>query len=306
MKFSSSLELIGNTPLLNITSFFPYAQLHDINIWIKLERFNLGGSIKDRVALNMIQKALENRTINHNTHIIEPTSGNTGIGLAIVCANYGLKLTLVMPESMSIERRILAQAYGAQLELTPAAKGMQGAINRAQEMSSQISNSWIPQQFNNSDNPQSHRSTADEIISDLPQLDYFISAVGTGGNISGCGKYLRQHFPQLQIYAVEPASSAVLNGKQTGAHKIQGIGAGFIPQNLDQKLLTGTITVSDQDAFTMTQQFTKETGVLVGISTGAVLQAIKQQLPHIKDNSTLLTINYDTGERYLSVDNLFT
>jgi cysteine synthase A len=207
---------------------------------------------------------------------------------------------------MSIERRILAQAYGAQLELTPAQEGMQGAIKKAQELSTQISNSWIPQQFDNSDNPDSHQATVDEILNDLQQIDYLISAVGSGGNISGCGKYLRQHFPQLKIYAVEPTSSAVISGKQAGAHKIQGIGAGFIPQNLDQKLLTGTITVSDQDAFTMTQQFTKETGVLVGISTGAVLQAIKQQLPHIKDNSTLLTINYDTGERYLSVDNLFT
>ena len=305
MKFSSPLELIGNTPLLNISSFFPLAIQRDINIWIKLERFNLGGSLKDRVALNMIEQAIKRGDIDSSTHIIEPTSGNTGIGLAIVCSLKKLKLTLVMPESMSIERRTLLKAYGAQIVLTPKELGMQGAIDKANELVERSDKSWMPNQFSNSDNPEAHKQTAQEIMNDLPTLDHFITGVGTGGNISGGGKYLKQHYPNLKIHAVEPLNSAVLSGQDAGAHKIQGIGAGFIPMVLNQDLIDNIITVTDQAAYAMAQNFTKQFGILVGISTGASLQAIKQQLPTIAQATTILTINYDTGERYLSVDNLY-
>lgn len=306
MKFSSPLELIGQTPLLNISSFFKVAAEKNITIWMKMERFNLGGSIKDRIALNMIEDAKKKNLIDDNTHIIEPTSGNTGIGLAIVAAVQGYKLTLVMPDSMSIERRKLLSAYGANLVLTPKADGMKGAIAKAQKLANTEKNSWIPNQFENPANPEAHEQTTNEIIKDLgTDIDYLITAVGTGGHITGCGSILKKQIPHIEIFAVEPDTSAVLSGEAPGPHTIQGIGAGFIPAIMDQCLLDGVIKVSAEHAFAATTKFTRQQGVLVGISTGATLKAIEQKLPDLKDNSTLLTFNYDTGERYLSIDGLF-
>lgn len=306
MKFSSPLDLIGQTPLLNISSYFKSAKDKNVTIWMKMERFNLGGSIKDRVALNMIEDAKRRNIINKNTHIIEPTSGNTGIGLAVVAAIQGYKITLVMPESMSIERRNLLSAYGANLVLTPKTEGMKGAIAKAQKLANTEKNSWIPNQFENPANPEAHEQTTSEIIKDLgTDIDYLITGVGTGGHITGCGSNLKKQIPHLKIFAVEPESSAVLSGEDPGPHSIQGIGAGFVPTIMDQNLLDGVVKVNAKKAFSETVKFTRELGVLVGISTGATLKAIEQKLPELKSNSTLLTFNYDTGERYLSTDGLF-
>ncbi len=306
MKYYSPLELIGNTPLLNISNFFSLAQEKNISIWMKMERFNLGGSIKDRVALSMIEDAQKKNILNDDTHIIEPTSGNTGIGLAIVAAVKGYKITIVMPESMSMERRLILKSYGVNLVLTPKAEGMNGAIAKAQGIAALDNNSWMPNQFENPANPAAHLATTQEIIKDLGNnIDYLITGVGTGGHITGVGQQLKKVNPTIEIFAVEPEGSAVLSGGPPGPHTIQGIGAGFIPSIMDTSILQGSIKVNQESAFGMTKSFAKKTGILVGISTGATLQAIEQKLKHLKSHSTVVTFNYDTGERYLTTKDLF-
>ncbi|GIM61742.1 cysteine synthase [Capnocytophaga canis] len=302
MKFNNVLETIGKTPVVRLSKIFPKH-----NVWIKLERSNPGGSIKDRIALAMIETAEKEGKINKNTQIIEPTSGNTGVGLAMVSAVKGYHLTLVMPESMSIERRKLMSAYGANIVLTPRELGMKGAIEKAQELAQQNENSWIPQQFENISNPEIHRNTtAQEILNDFPEgIDYLITGVGTGGHITGISEIIKQKFSQLKSFAVEPELSPVLSGGNPGAHPIQGIGAGFVPKVLNTEILDGTIQVSKENAFAFTQKLAQEEGILAGISTGASLAAISQKLNELPENSTILTINYDTGERYWSVEGLF-
>lgn len=302
MKHSNVLETIGKTPVVRLSRLFPQH-----NVWIKLERSNPGGSIKDRIALAMIESAEKQGLINEKTEIIEPTSGNTGVGLAMVSAVKGYALTLVMPESMSVERRKLMSAYGAKLVLTPRELGMKGAIAKAQELAEQNPNAWIPQQFENAANPEIHRNTtAQEILSDFPEgLDYLITGVGTGGHITGITEVVKGKFPQLKSYAVEPELSPVISGGAAGPHPIQGIGAGFIPQVLNTEILDGTIQVSKDEAFAFAQRLAKEEGILAGISTGASLAAIAQKLADIPAEANVLTINYDTGERYWSVEGLF-
>lgn len=302
MKFNNVLETIGKTPVVRLSKIFPKH-----NVWIKLERSNPGGSIKDRIALAMIETAEKEGKINRNTQIIEPTSGNTGVGLAMVSAVKGYHLTLVMPESMSIERRKLMTAYGANIVLTPRELGMKGAIEKAQELAQQNENTWIPQQFENISNPEIHRNTtAQEILNDFPEgIDYLITGVGTGGHITGISEIIKQKFSQLKSFAVEPELSPVLSGGNPGAHPIQGIGAGFVPKVLNTEILDGTIQVSKENAFAFTQKLAQEEGILAGISTGASLAAISQKLNELPENSTILTINYDTGERYWSVEGLF-
>ena len=303
MKAKNILETIGNTPHLKINRLF--GNTHDI--WIKLERSNPGGSIKDRIALSMIEDAEAKGILKQGSVIIEPTSGNTGIGLAIVAAVKGYKLILVMPESMSIERRRLMKAYGATFELTPREKGMKGAIEKANELALVTPNSWIPQQFSNPANISVHvETTAAEILKDFPNgIDYLITGVGTGGHITGVGKVLKAKFPALKIFAVEPALSPVISGGQPSPHPIQGIGAGFIPDNLDTKLLDGVIQITKEEAFSYTLRATKEEGLFGGVSSGATLAAIAKKLPEIPAGKTVLGFNYDTGERYLSVEGLF-
>ena len=303
MKAKNILETIGNTPHLKINRLF--GNTHDI--WIKLERSNPGGSIKDRIALSMIEDAEAKGILKKGSVIIEPTSGNTGIGLAIVAAVKGYKLILVMPESMSIERRRLMKAYGATFELTPREKGMKGAIEKANELALVTPNSWIPQQFSNPANISVHvETTAAEILKDFPNgIDYLITGVGTGGHITGVGKVLKAKFPALKIFAVEPALSPVISGGQPSPHPIQGIGAGFIPDNLDTKILDGVIQVTKEEAFSYTLRATKEEGLFGGVSSGATLAAIAKKLPEIPAGKTVLGFNYDTGERYLSVEGLF-
>ena len=302
MKFNNVLETIGKTPVVRLSKIFPKH-----NVWIKLERSNPGGSIKDRIALAMIETAEKEGKINRNTQIIEPTSGNTGVGLAMVSAVKGYHLTLVMPESMSVERRKLMTAYGANIVLTPRELGMKGAIEKAQELAQQNENTWIPQQFENSSNPEIHRNTtAQEILNDFPEgIDYLITGVGTGGHITGISEIIKQKFSELKSFAVEPELSPVLSGGNPGAHPIQGIGAGFVPKVLNTEILDGTIQVSKENAFAYTQKLAQEEGILAGISTGASLAAISQKLNELPENSTILTINYDTGERYWSVEGLF-
>lgn len=302
MKHSNVLETIGKTPVVRLSRLFPQH-----NVWIKLERSNPGGSIKDRIALAMIESAEKQGLINEKTEIIEPTSGNTGVGLAMVSAVKGYALTLVMPESMSIERRKLMSAYGAKLVLTPRELGMKGAIAKAQELAEQNPNAWIPQQFENAANPEIHRNTtALEILNDFPEgLDYLITGVGTGGHITGITEVVKQKFTNLKSYAVEPELSPVISGGAAGPHPIQGIGAGFIPQVLNTEILDGTIQVSKDEAFAFAQRLAKEEGILAGISTGASLAAIAQKLADIPAEANVLTINYDTGERYWSVESLF-
>lgn len=302
MKYTNVLETIGKTPIVRLSKIFP---IH--NVWIKLEKSNPGGSIKDRIALAMIETAEKEGIINKETQIIEPTSGNTGVGLAMVSAVKDYKLTLVMPESMSIERRKLMSAYGANIILTPKELGMKGAITKAIELSEQIPNSWIPQQFENAANPKMHRNTtAQEILNDFSDgLDYFITGVGTGGHITGVSEILKQKFPKLKSFAVEPELSPVISGGAPGPHPIQGIGAGFIPTTLNTQILDGTIKVSKEDAFTFTLRLAKEEGILAGISTGASLAAIAQKIVELPETTQILTINYDTGERYWSVEGLF-
>ncbi|QZT37043.1 cysteine synthase A [Halosquirtibacter xylanolyticus] len=304
MKFNNILETIGNTPHVKINKLYG----EDYNVYVKVEKTNPGGSIKDRIALSMIEQAEEDGIITPGkSKLIEPTSGNTGIGLALVAAVKGYELTLVMPESMSIERRRILTAYGAKLDLTPKEKGMKGAIDRAKELQEQNQDSWIPSQFDNPANIDVHvRNTAQEIIKDFPEgIDYLITGVGTGGHISGVSRVLKEHFPSLQTFAVEPTDSPVISGGNPGPHAIQGIGAGFIPNNLKLEYIDGTIQVSKEAAFAFAQKAAKVEGLFGGISSGASLAAIAQKLHEIKKGATILTFNYDTGERYLSVENLF-
>ena len=302
MKAASVLDTIGRTPHIRFSRLFAQHE-----VWIKAERFNPGGSIKDRIALSMIEAAEQSGQLKPGATIIEPTSGNTGVGLAMAAAVKGYKLILVMPESMSVERRRLMLAYGATFDLTPREKGMKGAIARAEELAAQTPNSWIAQQFDNPANPEVHaQTTAQEIIADFPEgLDVLITGVGTGGHITGVARVLKQKWPQLKVYAVEPTLSPVISGGTPGPHPIQGIGAGFIPKNLLTDLLDGVIQVAKDDAFTYAQRAAKEEGLLVGISSGASLAAIAHKLPEIPKGATILTFSYDTGERYLSIDGLF-
>ncbi len=303
MKVTNILELVGKTPVLKLNKLFPANH----NVYMKLEKCNPGGSIKDRIALNMIEEAEKRGEISKDTIIIEPTSGNTGVGLAMVCAVKGYKLILVMPESMSIERRKLMAAYGASFELTPREKGMKGAIAKAYDLLKEKDNAWMPQQFENPDNNDVHiKYTAQEIIEDFPDgIDYLITGVGTGGHISGVAQVLKEKFPSIQVFAVEPELSPVISGGMPNPHPLQGIGAGFIPRNLKVDLLDGAITVSKNDAYEFAANCAKLEGALVGISTGASLAAINKKLAEIPAGKTILTFNYDTGERYLSVEGLF-
>ncbi|MCP3139361.1 cysteine synthase A [Pyxidicoccus xibeiensis] len=303
MKAANILQTIGNTPHLRINRLFPSR----VEVWVKLERANPGGSIKDRIALSMVEDAEARGVLKKDSIIIEPTSGNTGIGLALVAAVKGYQLTLVMPESMSIERRRLMAAYGAKLELTPRAQGMKGAIARAQELAAQTPNSWIPQQFENNANVEVHRrTTAREILQDFPEgLDYLITGVGTGGHITAAAEILKERFPRLKVFAVEPTKSPVLSGGAPGPHPIQGIGAGFVPKILQTERLDGIIQVPEEEAFDFARRAAKEEGLFVGISSGASLAAVQRKLGEIPDGSRVLTFNYDTGERYLSIENLF-
>ncbi|MCE9669661.1 cysteine synthase A [Myxococcus stipitatus] len=302
-KVNNILDTIGNTPHVRINRLFP----NRVTVHMKLERANPGGSIKDRIALAMIEDAEQRGLLKKNSIIIEPTSGNTGIGLAMVAAVKGYKLVLVMPESMSIERRRLMAAYGATFELTPRAQGMKGAIARANELVSQVPDAWMPQQFENEANIEVHkRTTAQEILRDFPDgLDYLITGVGTGGHITACGEVLKQHWPKLKVLAVEPTKSPVISGGQPGPHPIQGIGAGFIPKNLHKDVLDGVVQVAEEDAFEFTRRSAREEGIFVGISSGAALAAVNQKLGEMPDNSRVLCFCYDTGERYLSIDTLF-
>jgi cysteine synthase A len=303
MKANNILETIGNTSHLRINRLFGAKH----NVWVKLEKENPGGSIKDRIALAMVEAAEASGQLKQGSTIIEPTSGNTGIGLAIVAAVKGYKLVLVMPESMTVERRRLMKAYGASFELTPREKGMKGAIEKAKELSETTPNSWIPQQFDNAANPDIHaKTTAQEILNDFPEgVDYLITGVGTGGHITGVAKVLKAKFPNLKVFAVEPAASAVIGGGQPAPHPIQGIGAGFIPTNLDLSILDGTISVTKDEAFDFAQRAATQEALFGGISSGATLAAVAQKLPEIEEGSTVLAFNYDTGERYLSIEGLF-
>ncbi len=303
MKYNNILETIGNTPHVRIQKLYPSSH----EVWVKLERANPGGSIKDRIALAMIEAAERSGELKAGSVIIEPTSGNTGVGLAMVAAVKGYKLILTMPESMSIERRRLMSVYGATFELTPREKGMRGAIEKAQELAATIPNAWIPQQFENANNPEVHRQTsALEIINDFPEgIDYLITGVGTGGHITGVAEVLKAKFPNLKVFAVEPALSPVISGGSPGPHPIQGIGAGFIPKNLHTEVLDGVIQVSKEEAFEYAQRAAKEEGIFVGVSSGASLAAVAKKLPELPAGSRILTYNYDTGERYLSIEGLF-
>lgn len=303
MKFQNVLETIGNTPVVRINKLFN----SDHEIWIKLEKSNPGGSIKDRIALAMVEDAETTGLLNKDSTIIEPTSGNTGIGLALVAAVKGYKLILVMPESMSIERRKIMEAYGAEFVLTPREKGMKGAIEKANELAEEIPNSWIPKQFDNPANVKAHvESTSQEILQDFPDgLDYIITGVGTGGHITGIAKTVKEKFPNVKVIAVEPELSPVLSGGSPAPHPLQGLGAGFVPGILDVSLLDGVVTVGKEDAYRYAIDAAKKEGLFVGVSTGAALAAIEKYLPEIQPNAKILTINYDTGERYLSVEGLF-
>jgi len=303
MKAQNILETIGSTPHLRINRLFG----DRAEVWIKLERTNPGGSIKDRIALSMVEDAERRGLLQEGSVIIEPTSGNTGIGLAMVAAVKGYRLILVMPESMSVERRKLMAAYGADLELTPRELGMKGAIERAKEMVSEIPGAWMPQQFENEANIAAHRDfTAREILRDFPEgLDCLITGVGTGGHITGCAEVLKKEFPSFKAFAVEPDLSPVISGGEPGLHPIQGIGAGFIPGTLHTDLLDGVIQVSKEEAFLYTKRASREEGLFCGVSTGAALAAVAKKLPELPDGARVLTFCYDTGERYLSVEGLF-
>jgi cysteine synthase A len=300
MKADNILQTIGNTPHIRINKLF--GSTH--NVWIKSERSNPGGSIKDRIALAMVEDAERSGALKPGATIIEPTSGNTGVGLAMVAAVKGYKLILVMPDSMSVERRRLMLAYGASFDLTPREKGMKGAIARAQELAAALPNAWIPQQFENPANIDAHvRTTAQEILADFPDgIDALITGVGTGGHLSGVAKVLKAQWPQLKVYAVEPSASPVISGGAPAPHPIQGIGAGFIPANLKTDLLDGVIQVEAEAARDYGRRSAAEEGILVGISSGATLAAIAQKLPDLPAGATVLGFNYDTGERYLSIE----
>ena len=300
MKANSVLDTIGGTPHIRVNKLFGASH----KVWIKSERSNPGGSIKDRIGIAMIEAAEKSGTLKQGGTIIEPTSGNTGVGLAMAAAVKGYKLVLVMPDSMSVARRRLMLAYGASFDLTPREKGMKGCIARAQELIAATPGAWMPQQFENPANIEVHeRTTAAEIIADFPEgVDVLITGVGTGGHLTGCARALKKKWPRLKVYAVEPTQSPVLSGGAPSPHPIQGIGAGFIPKNLDVSLLEGVIQVEAEAAREMARRSAREEGLLIGISSGATLAAIAQKLPEIAAGSTVLGFNYDTGERYFSVE----
>lgn len=302
MKLNNILEGIGNTPVVRLGKLFPEA-----HVWMKLEKSNPGGSIKDRIALSMIEDAEKRNILTKDTEIIEPTSGNTGIGLAMVAAIKSYNLTLVMPESMSIERRALMAAYGANLVLTPKELGLSGAIAKAKDMVESNKNAWMPSQFTNQANPEIHKKTTSlEIIEDFPEgLDYLITGVGTGGHITGMSEILKRTYKNLKVLAVEPNDSAIISGDGPGPHPLQGIGPGFIPEVFDINAIDGAIRITKEEAFLEVKNIAKKEGILVGISTGASLAAVRKQLVDISDKeATILTMNYDTGERYISIDGL--
>ena len=303
MKIKTILEDIGNTPVVRLSKLFPKA-----NVWMKLEKANPGGSIKDRIALAMIEDAEKKNLIDKDTEIIEPTSGNTGIGLAMIAAIKNYKLTLVMPESMSLERRALMAAYGAKLVLTPKELGLKGTLDKADELLATTKNAWMPSQFTNPANPEIHRkTTAMEVLNDFPEgFDYLITGVGTGGHITGMAEALKESLPKLKVIAVEPDDSAVISGGEPGPHPLQGIGPGFIPEVFNKSIIDGAIRITKDEAFAEVKKLAKTEGILVGISTGASLAAVRKQLKTIGNKETILTMNYDTGERYLSVEGLLT
>jgi cysteine synthase A len=303
VRADSVLQTIGNTPHIRLDRLFG----DRVEVWMKAERANPGGSIKDRIGLSMIEDAEERGVLGPDSVIVEPTSGNTGVGLAIVAAVKGYKLILVMPESMSIERRRLLAAYGAALELTPRELGMKGSIARAEEIVASTPGAWMPQQFENPANIEVHRrTTAREIMDDFPEgIDYLITGVGTGGHITGVSEALKEHLPNLKTFAVEPAASPVISGGSPSPHKIQGIGAGFVPANLHTATLDGVIQVSEEDAFAYAVRVARVEGIFVGPSSGAALAGVAQKLPEIADGSRVMTFCYDTGERYFSVEGLF-
>ncbi len=302
MKISTSTQLIGNTPHLRLSKLFPNHE-----VWIKLERANPGGSIKDRIAMAMINDAEANGLLKLGGTIVEPTSGNTGIGLALVGAVKGYRVVLVMPESMSVERRMLLRSYGAEIVLTSKEKGMRGAIAKAKEIANNTPGAYMPMQFENLANPEVHmRTTAVEVINDFPEgIDYIITGIGTGGHITGVGKKLKEAFPKVRVIGVEPYASAVLSGNAPAPHPLQGIGAGFVPPILALDILDELVKVKGDEAYAMTRQLARTEGVLAGISTGASLAAIAKKLAVIPYDKTILTFAYDTGERYLSVDGLW-
>jgi cysteine synthase A len=303
MKYNHILESIGLTPHLKLNRLFPEAG----QVWIKLERTNPGGSIKDRIAYAMVLDAEKDGKLVPGSTIIEPTSGNTGIGLAMVAAVKGYRIILVMPESMSVERRNILKAYGAEIHLTPREEGIKGSIRKAEELAAEIEKSWIPSQFDNPSNPSIHETTtALEILNDFPDgIDYMVTGVGTGGHISGVSRILKPKMPDLKVYAVEPADSPVIGGGEPGPHGIMGIGAGFIPDNLDTSLLDGVIPIEKTAAYEYARRAAREEGLFMGISSGASLAAVAHLLEGVDKNATILTFNYDTGERYLSVNDLF-
>lgn len=307
MKYNSVLETIGKTPVVKINRLFPEADKKKINVYIKLERTNPGGSIKDRIGLAMIEDAEKKGLIKKDTLIVEPTSGNTGVGLAMVAAVKGLRLVLTMPESMSIERRRLLALYGAELVLTPREKGMKGAIEKAKEILAENKNAWMPMQFENSANVEVHKATtALEIKNDFPSgIDFMIAGVGTGGHLTGCGEILKKEFKNLKVFGVEPIDSPVLSGGNPGPHAIQGIGAGFVPAILKTSLMDGVITITKEEAYHFAREAAKKEGILMGISSGANLAAVNSKIKEMPEGSTVLTFCYDTGERYLSIEGLF-
>ncbi len=303
MKAQNILETIGNTPHIRVNRLFP----SDYEVWVKMEKTNPGGSIKDRIALSMVEAAEKDGLLKEGSVIIEPTSGNTGIGLALVAAVKGYRLILTMPESLSLERRQVLGALGAELYLTPKEKGMKGSIAKAEELAAEIENSWIPFQFANPANIAVHREkTAAEIMKDFPEgFDYLITGVGTGGHISGVTQTLKKAFPKLKVFAVEPTDSPVISGGEPGPHKIQGIGAGFIPENLKTELLDGTIQVTAEEAYEYAVKAARMEGIFVGISSGASFAAIAKKIKELPAGSQILTFSYDHGERYLSVEGLY-
>jgi cysteine synthase A len=303
MRAQNILATIGATPHVRINRLFD----PKVEVWMKMERANPGGSIKDRIGLAMIEDAERRGVLKRDSVIIEPTSGNTGIGLAMVAAVKGYRLILVMPESMTIERRRVMSAYGAELELTPKEKGMKGAIERAKELVAATPGGWMPQQFENPANTEIHRkTTAQEVLKDFPEgIDYVITGVGTGGHITGVAEVLKTHMPKLKVFAVEPAKSAVISGGAPSPHRIQGIGAGFIPAILNREVLDGTIQVSEEESFAYAVRAAKEEGIFIGMSSGAALAAVAKKIPEITKGSRVLTFCYDTGERYLSLEWLF-
>lgn len=302
MIYNNILETIGNTPIIKLNKLFP-----NHHVYIKIEKQNPGGSIKDRIALAMIEDAEKAGILQPGGTIIEPTSGNTGIGLSFVAAVKGYKMIITMPESMSIERRKIMEAYGAEFVLTLKELGMKGAIAKAQELAENIEGAWVPQQFENNSNPTIHyTTTAKEILADFPQgIDYLITGVGTGGHLSGIGKALKEANSSTKVFAVEPTDSPVISGGNPGPHALQGIGAGFLPKNLDLTIVDQSIQITKEEAFEFTKKVAKEEGLFVGISTGASLAAVSKKLDIIGNEAKIITINYDTGERYLSVEGLF-